>query len=143
MKELDLLADRKSTRRQVVGTGVKLAYAAPLIAASFKLSAGGAAALSPNCTPGTCAEPVVCNLEKRCGCREADGSAYCLQQIRCSSAAVCASTANCPAGYVCLVTSCCSDKNPRCVPICDIQKNGLEAYNGLTDADEWVLGPGF
>lgn len=34
----------KSTRRDILGTGVKLSYAAPLVAASFKLSASGALA---------------------------------------------------------------------------------------------------
>jgi hypothetical protein len=41
-----------ATRRAVVGTGVKLAYAAPLVAASFRLGAMGAAAQvsQPGCT---------------------------------------------------------------------------------------------
>jgi hypothetical protein len=34
----------RSTRRTVVKTGAKLAYAAPLVAASFRLGAGGALA---------------------------------------------------------------------------------------------------
>jgi hypothetical protein len=36
-----------STRRAAVATGVKLAYAAPIVAASFKLSGVNAQALSP------------------------------------------------------------------------------------------------
>jgi hypothetical protein len=39
--------DRTVTRRRVVTTGAKLAYAAPLVAVSFKLGAHGAAAASP------------------------------------------------------------------------------------------------
>jgi hypothetical protein len=39
--------DRTVTRRRIVTTGAKLAYAAPLVAVSFKLGAHGAAAASP------------------------------------------------------------------------------------------------
>ncbi|HEU4797912.1 MAG TPA: hypothetical protein VFT63_03235, partial [bacterium] len=35
-----------TTRRAVLRTGARLAYAAPLVAASMKLTAGGAAAVS-------------------------------------------------------------------------------------------------
>jgi hypothetical protein len=38
------------TRRRIVKTGVKLAYAAPLVAASFQLTAGGT--LARTCTCG-------------------------------------------------------------------------------------------
>ncbi len=45
----------KSTRREILGTGAKLAYAAPLVAATFKLSASGALATGDhgdkNCCP--------------------------------------------------------------------------------------------
>jgi hypothetical protein len=53
----DNLTDRLASplsRRTVVRTGVKLGYAAPLIAASFKLTAEGG--LAQTCTPP--AEPV-------------------------------------------------------------------------------------
>lgn len=43
------LAERQS-RRTVLGTGAKLAYAAPLVAASFKLTASGT--LAAVCPPG-------------------------------------------------------------------------------------------
>jgi hypothetical protein len=48
-EELEEKLTTATTRRSVVKTGVKLAYAAPLVAASFKLSARGAGAqtLSP------------------------------------------------------------------------------------------------
>jgi hypothetical protein len=39
--------DRAVTRRRVVTTGAKLAYAAPLVAVSFKLSERGVGATSP------------------------------------------------------------------------------------------------
>jgi hypothetical protein len=46
-----------ATRRTVIKTGAKLAYAAPLVAASFKLSARGAAAISPIGGGETCSNP--------------------------------------------------------------------------------------
>lgn len=46
---LTSLTSEKSTRRVVLGTGLKLGYAAPLVAASFKLS-----------SIGTLAKPVQC-----------------------------------------------------------------------------------
>jgi hypothetical protein len=49
MEDLAMLTDeleRVVTRRRVVATGAKLAYAAPLVAVSFKLSTRGAAAIS-------------------------------------------------------------------------------------------------
>jgi hypothetical protein len=39
--------DSETTRRTVVATGVKLAYAAPIVAASLKVSALGASAVTP------------------------------------------------------------------------------------------------
>jgi hypothetical protein len=42
MDQLDL--SKQTSRRSVVKTGVKIAYAAPLVAASFKLGAHGASA---------------------------------------------------------------------------------------------------
>lgn len=46
----DRLSNRL-TRRSVVSSGVKLAYAAPLVAASFKLTAGGALGQGLTCLP--------------------------------------------------------------------------------------------
>ena len=50
--QLEELTDRletATTRRTIVKTGVRLAYAAPLVAASFKLSAIGAGAQADTC----------------------------------------------------------------------------------------------
>jgi hypothetical protein len=41
---------RETSRRTVVRTGIKLAYAAPLVAASYKLTANSALAQSCDCT---------------------------------------------------------------------------------------------
>lgn len=48
---IDEQLSRGTTRRTVVTTGVKLAYAAPLVAASLRLTAGGALAACGGATP--------------------------------------------------------------------------------------------
>jgi hypothetical protein len=56
------------TRRRVVRSGVKVAYAAPLVAATMRLSAGGAAAAAsgPPCAgAGDCPESLAC-VDGRC-----------------------------------------------------------------------------
>jgi len=45
--------DQHVTRRRIVTTGVKLAYAAPLVAVSFKLTGSGALAALPTCPEGS------------------------------------------------------------------------------------------
>jgi hypothetical protein len=59
------IVEHRTTRRRVVTTGAKLAYAAPLVAASFKLSTHGAAAISGGGGGDTCSNPfnpVTCAL---------------------------------------------------------------------------------
>ena len=46
-EELTDQLSRATTRRTIVTTGVKLAYAAPLVAATMKLTAGGLSAQTP------------------------------------------------------------------------------------------------
>ena len=132
------------TRRRVVGTGVKLAYAAPIVAASFKLNSAAAHTVSAGCVAGTCLEPNLCG--ERCGCRTADGASLCLQQLRCSEADICETSATCPEGYVCLTPSCCRDEKPRCVPACFNPTISEQANFMATSFEEpngdWVLGPG-
>jgi hypothetical protein len=68
----------QTTRRTVVKTGVKLAYAAPLVAATMKLSAQGVFAAQSGgltfCGHSTCAGPdgVILNT---CGCMQACAAA--------------------------------------------------------------------
>ncbi len=53
--------DAPVTRRRIVKTGVKLAYVAPIVAASFKLSGGPAGAVSTTaCTGGDCLNAGLC-----------------------------------------------------------------------------------
>jgi hypothetical protein len=59
-----------TTRRTIVKTGAKLAYVAPLVAASFKVSAINALA---QVSPPTCPPNLICNeREAPCG-EDADG----------------------------------------------------------------------
>lgn len=51
----DLLASATS-RRKIVATGGKLAYAAPIVAATARLSSGSASAASPPCAGGDVTE---------------------------------------------------------------------------------------
>jgi hypothetical protein len=64
--DLNSRLNSKSTRRTVVTTGVKLAYATPLVAASFKLNANGSLAQVPEeCRPGFTFVPI---LDDCCKC---------------------------------------------------------------------------
>lgn len=47
---LEKMTEASPTRRQIVKTGAKLAYAAPLVAVSMKLTASGSLAKNPNQT---------------------------------------------------------------------------------------------
>jgi hypothetical protein len=110
-----------ATRRTIVRSGAKLAYAAPLVAASLTLSADRVWAngmVSPGCRPD------ICGAGGACGpCRDQ----LCL--LRCSVELVpvcvdvttpacspetfpsCASSADCEAGRVCLAPTCCGGQS--------------------------------
>jgi hypothetical protein len=125
----DELVDRLetgTTRRTVVRSGVKLAYAAPLVAASFKLGTHGVAAqaVSPReCeTGGLCGQPVDC----RGGCfcnSDLDNVIHCGADVGCDNP--CTSNAECEAifgaGAFCQggdFAACCGPN--ICVPPCGI-----------------------
>lgn len=127
------------THRTVIQTGAKIAYAAPMVAATFKLSNTTAFAISPTCVPGTCAVPVKCG--ELCGCREIDGIGYCLLQQRCSESKVCGPDVICPEGYVCLINSCCRDTLPRCVAVCGTTQGTFKSSSSSDGDDDLVLGP--
>jgi hypothetical protein len=110
-----------TTRRTIVATGAKLAYAAPLVATSLTLSAGRVWAngmVSPGCRPD------VCGAGGACGpCRDD----LCL--LRCSVELVpvcvdvttpacspgtfpsCSSSADCEVDRVCLAPACCGGRS--------------------------------
>jgi hypothetical protein len=123
------------TRRRIIGTGAKLAYAAPLVAASFKVSKAAAQVVSGECIAGTCSAPTICG--DRCACRTVAEGNICLQQQRCSDLQTCP-TGTCPSGFYCLTPSCCHDGVARCVPAC-FEVGGEEV---LDDPNQGlVLGP--
>jgi hypothetical protein len=134
---IDQQLESSVTRRRVIGTGVKLAYAAPVVAASFKLNHAAAQGASPLCRIGTCDAPNLCG--PTCGCRDVNGVALCLQQSLCDDAPPCP-TGSCPAGFVCLATSCCDDGGPRCVTACTGQAASETIF--VTTDTELVLGTG-
>jgi len=99
MIERDLIdtLDAAATRRRVLKTGAKLAYAAPLVAASMRLTAGGAGAVSGG--GSTCIEV---------GQRDANG-----QLLQCQNQTDCCSLlcrANELFGLICV----CRDVNFAC-----------------------------
>jgi hypothetical protein len=84
--------DTTTTRRHVLTTGAKLAYAAPVVAATMKLTTSGTAAISggaPVClTTGTC-----CPDEATC-------------QAQCCTGRVAFGDVACPGGPICAGSSC-------------------------------------
>ena len=121
----DRIAD-STTRRTIVKTGVKLAYAAPIVAASFKLrNASAQAAISGGnqpcqtfvCGNGPCAERGVID----CFCfelTEDPGNGLCLSDFGCSSVSACDTTADCPSGSTCVTNTCCGQGVQLCAPAC-------------------------
>jgi hypothetical protein len=112
-----------TTRRTVIQTGAKMAYAAPLIAASFKLSASavGAQAVSggpnPECAGATCAtyDNFPCSTDPDCVCAATSVGGLCVPgSTSCGVVGPCDNGA-CPDGSVCVYDSCCG--SPVCVPL--------------------------
>lgn len=114
------------TRRRIVKTGAKLAYATPVVAASFKLGVRQASAVSgvcpddgvvidcsgiDNADAATCGDagPV-----GSCSRYQAGDCPACLEDNFCDDAPVCG--AGCPDGFVCVPTCC--DDQPRCLAPC-------------------------
>jgi hypothetical protein len=124
------LEDRTSnatTRRTIVKTGVKLAYTAPIVAASFKLrNASAQAAMSGGgnqpcqtfvCGNGPCAE----RGDIDCFCfelTEDPGKGLCLSDFLCDSVSPCDTTADCPSGSTCVTNTCCGQGVQLCAPAC-------------------------
>jgi hypothetical protein len=114
-----------TTRRTIVKTGAKIAYVAPLVAASFKLTARGAGAQTISgaveCSPvgGTCGgSPTGCNGNADCSCAATvDGTAVCFVWNLCCTdcATQCTSNAQCGDGCACIADTCLGDV---CQPLC-------------------------
>jgi len=98
---------RRQTRRYIVAKGVKLAYAAPIVAATMKVSASRVAAVSDAGTSTCIQKGQICERSSQCCsgfCQRAgsDGSGGVLRKCadRClDSGASCASGSQCCTGY--------------------------------------------
>ena len=107
-----------TTRRTVVKTGAKLAYAAPILAASFKLSGRSALAVSGlDCgTPTRCGAPSFGSCPNNCFCASnADGGEDCvIGGVPAGGLVTCSSGAGCQPGQVCVTNTCfgsvCADR---------------------------------
>ena len=118
-----------TTRRTVVKSGATIAYAAPIVAASFHLGARavGAQLLSG---PGVCdgIEPFDCagsgsylqccaNANGSACIETTEGSLVCITNWTCGTFGNnCTSSALCPAGTACVLRNCCLDN--ECAPLC-------------------------
>jgi hypothetical protein len=93
--------DTSTSRRRVLATGVKLAYAAPLVAASFKLSAQGAfAAVSGGSRAAICtaSSGQICTTYEGCGTTALGNPCVCAHtatnQTVCSAYGTCSTPCN-------------------------------------------------
>jgi len=114
-----------TTRRTIVTTGTKLAYAAPIVAATFKLSTNAAGAVSANgpCQTFTCGNGPCVDHETGfdCFCFEnvaTPGQGTCLGDFPCSGTASCSSDTDCSGGGTCVTNTCCGLGLQFCAPPC-------------------------
>jgi hypothetical protein len=104
---IDEQFSRGTTRRTVVTTGAKLAYAAPLVAASFGLTARGALAACGGATPfsftgvggealccGCCAQASLSRAERRVIAQQAPGNFTTCQTLLAEQGITCSRTGN-------------------------------------------------
>ena len=110
---LDRLYSAETTRRSIIRMGTKIAYSAPLIAASISLGGRGAAAIpavSPTCTPdgvgctstAECCEGFFC----QCGIPH-----VCVQYGVLGSTACCTESRQCIDPLICGSNNQCCDPN--------------------------------
>ena len=140
-----LKADSTSTtRRTIVKTGAKLAYAAPLVAATTRLDAAKAQTLSPGnpdpeCQGAQCAVLQNCAGSSSCFCFQTSaGGGYCAVSTSCSGLTSCPNgQSDCAAGEICTPNTCCGATGV-CQPL------SLHCVSGasLEFASAGVRGPG-
>jgi hypothetical protein len=87
---------RSTTRRNIIATGAKLAYATPLVAASMKLTSSGASAVL-SIGPFACAADAgkVCGNYTSCGTTSAGNPCVCHETA--SGGAICGAYGDCDA----------------------------------------------
>jgi hypothetical protein len=135
-----------TTRRTVIRTGAKMAYAAPLVAASFKLSstAVGAQQVSggpnPECAGSTCGSFTSCSSgNPDCVCASTNQGGLCIPgSTNCENLQDCVDGA-CPDGSLCAVNTCCG--RPVCVSV-DLECAGSGATGLRTSGARTSSGPG-
>lgn len=119
-----LLFPLKTTRRKVVRTGAKLAYAAPMIATTLDVSRTASATLVPSppiCSHGafSCGapDPGAFRCAPLCLCfTQLGGDTVCARETECELVDPCDDTTPCPDGLVCVTDTCCD--TPICVMPC-------------------------
>ena len=129
---MDSITSTPTTRRTIVTTGAKLAYAAPMVAATMKLSANRTFAADA-CTEGeNCAQglEVSCGANGFCACvQNVDGGFACVDRF-CSFTA-CTTGADCDSGLCVTAPGCCGDPDPFCgTPCTDTVSGAGEASVG-------------
>ena len=134
---VDQLGSSKTTRRSIVKKGAKLTYAAPLVAASFKLRSmdASAQAVSQNCPCGSdCGDSAF-----DCFClTDGENVAFCSNNFFCGTTDPCTSNDDCPDGWICQGGRCPGNCGSVCVPPCGttvtssvrVQSNGLTNRGG-------------
>jgi hypothetical protein len=115
----------RTTRRTVVSTGVKLAYATPSVAASMKLGTNMGMAASPGANEcqkdAACAGATVCN-DGPCACFfTAAGNTRCFAGEFSCDHATCTTDGDCAAGEACSNTCC----GLQCAPLCSEANAGF------------------
>jgi hypothetical protein len=117
------------TRRRVVTTGAKLAYTAPLVAASYRLGSGLAAAASP-----VCVENELCgNGHPCCFCLSNNNVLNCYQDQYCEDAPQCSDSEPCSGGGLCVPAdkNFCPDNSGHCLYLCTGDCPGAAGANSF------------
>ena len=146
IEELTNSLETQITRRTIVRTGAKLAYVAPLVAVTFKLTGSHASAASgsnPECRGADCATFTPCSTNSDCVCVDG-GSAggFCVPgSTSCGVVGPCGSDGSCPAGSFCAYNTCCGE--PVCAPfvlteLCLLDLPGGASTQGIRESS----GPG-
>lgn len=114
LEHLDRKLESVVNRRRVVTTGARIAYGAPLIAASFKFGTRVASAASPLCIEGTeCGGTC-------CFCLANGVDLGCYQNEFCDVAPTCADSSTCGTNGLCVPAedNFCGDSDGRCLYPC-------------------------
>jgi hypothetical protein len=135
---VDLVTTQQTTRRTIVTTGAKLAYAAPVVAASFKVATQRASALSPG--TGSCVpfNPVDCTFTTQCpgcdlgsecctsaGCTTSvAGNTFCIAPGIYACGSTCTTDEECGAGSLCGISCCNGGADRLCFPVADCGADG-------------------